>query len=179
MSRIGKVPISVPNDVKVTIDNTSVIVDGKKGKLSLNIPQGITVKQEKDQLLIGRTSEVKQVRANHGTVRANLRNMIIGLTQGHKKELEIQGVGLRANLQGNKIAFNLGFTHPVEFIIPKGVTVTVPTQTSIIIEGSDRALIGQVAAKIRALKPPEPYKGTGIRYVGEKVKKKQGKSVTK
>lgn len=179
MSRIGKVPISVPNDVKVTIDNTSVIVDGKKGKLSLNIPQGITVKQEKDQLLIGRTSEVKQVRANHGTVRANLRNMIIGLTQGHKKELEIQGVGLRANLQGNKISFNLGFSHPVEFIIPKGVTVTVPTQTSIIIEGSDRALIGQVAAKIRALKPPEPYKGKGIRYVGEKVRRKQGKSVTK
>jgi len=137
------------------------------------------VEHKNDQLVINRLSDAKQNRANHGTMRANLANMITGLTQGHKKELEIQGIGFRAQLQGDKITFNLGFSHPVEFFVPKDVQVTVPTPTSIVVEGADNISVGQVASTIRGLKPVEPYKGKGIRYVGEVVRRKQGKSVTK
>jgi len=179
MSRLGKVPIVIPKDVKVTLAGKLLTVEGKKGKLSINIPNGIDVKQEGQQLSIQRLSDVKQCRANHGTVWSNIQNLITGVTEGHKKEMEILGVGLRAQLQGSKMIFNLGFSHPVEFAVPKELKVSVPTQTSIIVEGIDKVLVGQVAAKIRALKKPEPYKGKGIRYVGEKVRRKQGKSVTK
>jgi large subunit ribosomal protein L6 len=179
MSRLGKVPIVVPKDVKVSLTGRTLTVEGKKGHLSLDIPTGIELKQENNQIQVNRISDIKQNRANHGTVWANIRNMIVGVTEGHKKEMEIQGVGLRAQLQGQKIVFSLGFSHPVEFSVPKEVKASVPTQTSIIVEGIDKTLVGQVAAKIRALKRPEPYKGKGIRYVGEKVKRKQGKSVTK
>lgn len=179
MSRIGKVPVSVPKDAKVTISNSTVLVEGNKGKLSLDIPQGIKLESMTDKIIVSRLSDIKQTRANHGTVRANLRNMIIGVTSGHKKELEIQGVGFRAQLQGKKVVLSLGLSHPVEFDSPEGIKITVPTLTSIIIEGIDKASVGQVAAKIRDLKPPEPYKGKGIRYVGEVVRRKQGKSVTK
>jgi large subunit ribosomal protein L6 len=179
MSRLGKVPIPVPKDVKVAVDGRTVKVEGKKGKLSLDIPQGIEVAQDDGRIVVTRVSDVKQNRANHGTVWANIRNMFVGVTEGPKKEMEIQGVGLRAQLQGSKIVFSLGFSHPVEFPVPKDVHVEVPTQTSIIVEGIDKTLVGQTAARIRALKRPEPYKGKGIRYVGEKVRRKQGKSVTK
>ncbi len=179
MSRIGKIPVSVPKEVKVKVEGTSVLLEGPKGKLSLNIPVGIKVAFKDDQLKIDRVSNEKQNRANHGTVRANLANMVTGLIQGHKKELEIQGIGFRAQLQGKKIVFNLGFSHPVEFDVPECVNVTVPNQTSITVEGNDNRRVGEVAAKIRALKPVEPYKGKGIRYVGEYVRRKQGKSVTK
>lgn len=179
MSRLGKVPIAVPKDAKVSLTGRILTVEGKKGHLSLNIPTGIEIKQENNQIQVNRISDIKQNRANHGTVWANIQNMLVGVTEGHKKEMEIQGVGLRAQLQGQKIVFSLGFSHPVEFSVPKEIKVSVPTQTSIIVEGIDKTLVGQVAAKIRALKRPEPYKGKGIRYVGEKVKRKQGKSVTK
>ncbi|MDP8212917.1 MAG: 50S ribosomal protein L6 [Candidatus Zapsychrus exili] len=179
MSRIGKVPVSVPKEVKVNINGGNVCLEGPKGKLDINIPNGINVEHKGEELVITRTSNAKQNRSNHGTIRARLNNMVIGITKGHKKDLEIQGIGFRAQLQGNKITFNLGFSHPVEFESPEDVTITVPTQTSISIEGTNNVSVGQTAAKIRALKPVEPYKGKGIRYVGEIVRRKQGKSVTK
>ncbi len=179
MSRIGKVPVSVPKDVKISIAQGSVKVEGQKGKSDLNIPDGIKVVLKDEQLVITRVSNVKQNRANHGTIRARLANMITGVTTGHKKDLEIQGIGFRAALEGKKLVFNLGFSHPVEFVIPEGLNVTVSNPTTISVEGPDNVLVGQVSAKIRALKPVEPYKGKGIRYAGEIVRRKQGKSVTK
>jgi large subunit ribosomal protein L6 len=179
MSRVGKVPVSVPKDVKIHLNGSRFQVEGVKGKLDFVIPHGIKVNQDQSVVTVERLSNNKQCLANHGTVRALVANMITGVAQGHRKDLEIQGLGFRAQLQGNKIVFNLGFSHPVEFEIPKDVKVQVPTQTSIIIEGADKMMVGQVAAKIRGLKPVEPYKGKGIRYVGEIVRRKQGKSVTK
>jgi len=179
MSRVGKNPVSVPKDVKVNIDASNVNIEGAKGKLSLRVPRGINVEFKDEQLMVTRTSNAKQNRSNHGTIRATLANMVVGVTEGHKKELEIQGIGFRAQLQGTKLSMNLGFSHPVEFEVPEYVKATVTKQTSILIEGPDNALVGQVAAKIRDLKRVEPYKGKGIRYLGENVRRKQGKSATK
>ncbi len=179
MSRLGKVPLVLPKEIKATVQASSVLLEGPKGKMTLDIPYGIKVELNDGVLTVTRGSDTKQNRANHGTVRAHLKNMVTGLIKGHKKELEIQGVGFRAQLQGKKISFTLGFSHPVEFEIPQGITAQVPSQTSIIIEGVDRGLVGRIASEIRAIKPPEPYKGKGIRYINEKVRRKQGKSVTK
>jgi len=179
MSRVGKNPISIPKDVKVNIDAANVNIEGAKGKLALHIPNGINVEFKNDHLTVTRVSNAKQNRANHGTIRARLANMVIGVTEGHKKELDIQGIGFRAQLQGQKLSMTLGFSHPVEFEVPELVKATVTKQTSITIEGPDNVLVGQIAAKIRDLKRVEPYKGKGIRYVGENVRRKQGKSATK
>ena len=179
MSRTGKNPVDLPKGVKVDITANKVSVEGPKGKLDLNIPHGVNVEFKDDKLTVTRISDAKQNRSNHGTIRSRLANMVVGVTDGHKKDLEIQGIGFRAQLQGKKIVFNLGFSHPVEFDVPDCVTATIPTQTSITIEGPDNVMVGQIAAKIRALKPVEPYKGKGIRYVGEFVRRKQGKSATK
>jgi len=179
MSRIGKSPVSVPKEVKVKIDPSQISLEGPKGKLTLDIPHGITVEHVENKLVVNRVSNVKQNRANHGTIRSCLSNMVVGVTAGHKKDLEIQGIGFRAQLEGKKIVFGLGFSHPVEYQIPGDVKVSLPNPTSVVIEGPDNARVGQEAAKIRALKPVEPYKGKGIRYVGEIVRRKQGKSVSK
>lgn len=179
MSRIGKIPVRVPQGIKVAVAEGHLQVEGPKGKLSLRLPQGITVEKKAEELVVNRIDDTKQARSNHGTVRALLVGMMTGVSQGHKKALEIQGVGFRAQAQKNKLVLNLGFSHPVEYEIPEGVKVSVPQPTSIIIEGVDKALVGQVAAKIRDFKRPEPYKGKGIRYVGEVVRRKLGKSVTK
>ncbi|MCK5580591.1 MAG: 50S ribosomal protein L6 [Candidatus Omnitrophica bacterium] len=179
MSRVGKVPVTVPKEVKVFIEKGIIRLEGSKGKLSFDIPHGIQIEHKDDQLIVTRASDAKQNRANHGTVRALLVNMIVGVSQGHKKDLEIQGVGFRAQMQGNKLVMSLGFSHPVEYEVSKDVKVSVPNQTSITVEGADKSYVGQVAAKIRGFKRPEPYKGKGIRYVGEVVRRKQGKSVTK
>lgn len=179
MSRIGKKPIEVPKDVKINIQAGSVQVEGAKGKLSMPVPANIVVKQENNQIVVTRTNNEKQDRANHGTTRAKIETMIEGVTKGHKKELEIQGVGFRATAQGAKILFNLGFSHPIEFDVPKDVKISVPTQLSVIVEGTDKHRVGQVASTIKMLKPVEPYKGKGIRYSGQFVRRKQGKSVTK
>ena len=179
MSRIGKIPVSVPKEAKVIIENEIIRVEGPKGKLSLSLPLGIKVEQKDGKLLLTRVSDNKQNRANQGTVRALLVNMIKGVTQAHKRELEIQGVGFRAVVAGAKLTLNLGFSHQVEYTIPAGVKVVMPKPTEIIVEGIDNALVGEVAANLRSMKPPEPYKGKGIRYVGEVVRRKQGKSVTK
>jgi len=180
MSRIGKNPIKVPKEVKVDIKTDEVRLEGSKGKLSLKIPNGINVDLAENVLKVNRASNVKQNRANHGTIQARLSKMITGVTKGHKKDLEIQGIGFRAQLEGQKINLNLGFSHSVNFDIPSGVSISVDKkQTLISIEGPDNVLVGQVAANIRKLNPVEPYKGKGIRYVGEVVRRKQGKSVTK
>ncbi len=179
MSRIGKKAIELPKDVKVNIQAGNIQVEGPKGKLNMPVPAAIVVKQENSHILVTRTRDLKQDRANHGTTRAKIATMIEGVTKGHKKVLEIQGVGLRAAAQGNKIIFNLGFSHPVEFEVPKDVKVTVPTQVSVVVEGMDKHLVGQVASTIKMLKRVEPYKGKGIRYAGQFVRRKQGKSVTK
>lgn len=179
MSRIGKIPVSVPKEVKISIAPKNVHMESGKGKLDLPLPSGIKVEFKDDKLMVSRTNDEKQSRTNHGTVRAHLVNMIDGLTKGHKKELEIQGLGFRAQLQGKKVAFTLGFSHPVEFDVPVDVKISVPTQTNIIIEGANLERVGQVAAQLRGLKPAEPYKGKGLRYLGEVIRRKQGKSVTK
>lgn len=179
MSRIGKIPLAVPKEVKLNITPTSVQVEGPKGKLSLNVPYGIKLEQKDGNVLIARTSDSKQTCSNHGTMRALLKNMIIGVTKGHNKNLEIQGLGFRAQATGQKLSMILGFSHPVDFMVPKEVKIACPKPTEIKLESIDNILLGLVAAKIREIKPPEPYKGKGIRYVGEVVKRKQGKSVTK
>jgi large subunit ribosomal protein L6 len=179
MSRLGKIPVTLPKDVKVAIEPRSVLVTGPKGKISVPVPQNIKVEQKDDKLMINRLNDAKQTKANHGTVRAHLVNMIKGVTQGHKIDLEVQGVGFRGAVQGQKLTLNVGFSHQVEYDIPNGIKVVTPKPTEISIEGLDIALVGEVAANIRGLKPPEPYKGKGIRYAGEAVRRKQGKSVTK
>ena len=179
MSRLGKIPVSVPKNVKVVLQPNIVNVEGPKGKLFLNIPSGVKLEQKEDKIIINRLNDLKQSKANHGTVRSLLVNMISGVTEGHKKDLEIQGVGFKAQIQGNKLILNLGYSHPVEFAIPNNIKVTSAKPTEISIEGIDKGLVGLVARQIRDVKPPEPYKGKGVRYQGEVVRRKQGKSVTK
>lgn len=179
MSRIGKIPIKVPKEVKINAAADVVKFEGPKGKLSLPLPAGISVDVKDGQLMVNRKGNLAQDRANHGTTHALIRGAITGVGQGHKRELEIQGVGFRAQAQGNKLTLNLGFSHPIDFPVPEGVKVTAPKPTSVVVEGVDKAAVGLVAAKIRGLKPPEPYKGKGIRYLNEVVKRKQGKAVTK
>ncbi len=179
MSRIGKIPIKVPKIVKYSFNNGAALLEGPKGKLSMNLPLGISVEQKEDQLLVKRSSHTKQNKANHGTTRALLVNIINGITQGHKKELSIQGVGFKAQMQGSNLVLNVGLSHPVSYPIPQEVKISVPNPNSIIVESIDKAMVGLVASQIRGVKPPEPYKGKGIRYIDEVVRRKQGKSVTK
>ncbi len=179
MSRIGKIPLDIPKSVKIAVNGQAVQVEGPKGKLAYDLPRGIVVEQKEEKIIITRKSNAKQNSADHGTTRAILRNMMQGVSEGHRKDLEIQGVGFRVAVQGDKLVMNLGFSHQIEYQIPKTVKVTAAKPTEISIEGVDRQVVGQVAAQIRSKKPPEPYKGKGIRYVGEVVKRKQGKSVTK
>ncbi len=179
MSRLGKIPVVCPKEVKMALDGPTVRLEGPKGKLSLSLPQGIGIEQKDGKIMVNRLAQSKQTMANHGTVRSLLVNMITGVTKGHRRDLEIQGVGFRAAVAGQKLTLNLGFSHPIDYTIPAGVKVTTPKPTEIVVEGIDNALVGEVAANLRHLKPAEPYKGKGIRYVGEVVRRKQGKSVTK
>src|ERR1700753_1131503 len=179
MSRIAKTPVSVPKNVKIAVDGNKVNVEGPKGKLSMDLPAGVKLEQKDGQLMVNRLNDTKQSKSNHGTTKRLIENMCAGVSNGHKKDLEIQGVGFRAAVQGNKRVLNIGFSHPIEYECPKDVKVTLPKPTEISVEGVDKAVVGLVAAKIRGFKPPEPYKGKGIRYVGEIVKRKQGKQVTK
>ena len=179
MSRIGKIPVNIPKGVKVVLEDARLRVEGPKGKLFLMLPSGITTEQKEDNVIVHRKFDTKQNRSNHGTIRAHLLQMIIGVTQGHKKNLEVQGIGFRVQAQGQKLLANLGLSHPIEFPVPDGIKVSTPSQTEITVEGLDKALVGQVAANLRKLKPCEPYKGKGIRYLGEVIRRKQGKSVTK
>jgi len=179
MSLIGKIPIEIPQGAKVTIEKGCVRAEGAKGKISLNVPQGILIEQKENKIFVKRAADDKQSRANHGTIRARVWNMLDGVTKGHKKELEVQGLGFRVQMQGQKMLGNFGLSHQVEFPVPEGVKISTPKPTEIVVEGVDKVLVGQVAADIRALKPSEPYKGKGIKYVGEVIRRKQGKAVSK
>lgn len=179
MSRIGKNPLVLPKEVKVSVSPDNVHMEGPKGKLDWRLPSGIKVEQKEDKLVVSRKADDKQSRSNHGTVRATLENMVKGVLKGHRKDLEIQGIGFRAAIQGPKVIFNVGLSHPVEFEVPKDVKIGVDNQTLISVEGPDLIRVGLIAAQIKAIKPVEPYKGKGIRYTGEKVLRKQGKAVTK
>ncbi|MEY4175033.1 MAG: hypothetical protein RI900_2198 [Actinomycetota bacterium] len=177
MSRIGKAPIAVPGGVDVAIDGSSVTVKGPKGTLSRDIPGAITVRREDAQLLVERPNDERQNRSLHGLTRTLVSNMVVGVTDGFSKELEIIGVGYRAEaLSPTTLRLALGFSHPVLMDAPEGITFEVPTQTRVIVRGIDKEVVGQVAANIRAVRKPEPYKGKGVRYLGEKVLRKAGKT---
>jgi len=177
MSRIGKAPIPVPSGVDVTVADRTITVKGPKGTLDRVIPGTITVRQEGSELLVERPDDERQSRAMHGLVRSLVNNMVVGVTDGFTKQLEIIGVGYRATAKGqDTLDLALGFSHPVEVKAPAGVTFDVPAPNRIDVKGSDKELVGQVAADIRKLRKPEPYKGKGVRYLGEHVVRKAGKS---
>jgi large subunit ribosomal protein L6 len=178
MSRIGKKPIELPAKVKVNVGTEgAVTVEGPKGKLSWNLPKAVRARVEGSSVSLDRDGETRQVKALHGLSRALIANMVTGVNEGFKKELEIQGVGFKAAVQGQKLNLSLGKSHPILFEIPTNVKITVAESTKITIEGADKHLVGQTAADIRAFHPPEPYKGKGVRYAGEQVRRKEGKTV--
>ena len=177
MSRVGKKPIEIPSNVKVNLDGKTVKIEGPKGKLEERMHQRMSAEVNENQLIVSRPSDNKLDKSLHGLTRSLIQNMVIGVTEGYKKELEIHGVGMRAQLQGKKIVLQLGFSHPVNYDIPEGISVVVPKPTQIEIAGIDKQLVGEVAAEIRHFYKPEPYKGKGIRYKGEHVRRKAGKTV--
>ncbi len=178
MSRIGKKIIGLPEKVSVGINEASVVtVEGPKGKLQWELPEGISVAVDGSNLKVDRKSEERRIRALHGTARSLISNMVAGVSEGFVRELEIQGVGFRAAVKGKVLDLNLGFSHPVEHPIPDDLTVTVEENTKIKVEGIDKQRVGQFAADVRSYRPPEPYKGKGVRYKGEYVRRKEGKSV--
>lgn len=177
MSRIGKRPIDIPRGVKVQKKDTTVYVEGPKGKLDYSLPPGIDVDIKDTTIAVARSADNKQQRALHGLARALIANMVKGVVEEFSKQLEIIGVGFKTQLSGKKLILNLGFSHPVEYQIPDGITIETPKPTQIMVKGIDKQAVGEVAAEIRGFYKPEPYKGKGIRYVGEYVRKKAGKTV--
>jgi len=176
MSRVGKSPIPVPSGVDVTVNGADVTVKGPKGTLSRTVPGAIAIRQDGDTLLVERPDDERQTRALHGLVRSLVNNMVVGVSQEFSKELEIIGTGYRAALQGSTLDLSLGFSHPVRVDAPDGITFEVPAPTRVVIRGIDKEQVGQVAADIRAIRKPEPYKGKGVRYLGEHVARKAGKT---
>ena len=177
MSRIGKAPITVPSGVEVKIQGRQVAVKGPKGELDIEVPGDITVRQDGEVLLVERPDDERQNRALHGLTRSLVNNMVLGVTEGFSKELQIVGVGYRAAAKGsNALELQLGFSHPVNVEAPDGITFDVPEPTRIIVSGTDKQVVGQVAADIRSYRKPEPYKGKGVRYLGEHVARKAGKA---
>jgi large subunit ribosomal protein L6 len=174
MSKIGKQPINIPRGVEVRLDGRMVVVKGPKGELIRDLPGGISVEIKDGQLIVSSSDKIKNVNALWGLMRALIFNMVKGVTDGFEKKLEIEGVGYKASLQGDKLVLSLGFSHPVEFEVPKGIELKVEKNV-ISVFGVDKELVGQTAANIRAFKKPEPYKGKGIRYQGEVVRRKAGK----
>ena len=177
MSRIGKQPIAIPPKVKVEVKGQKVHVEGPKGKLDWELPRRTSLKVQDGQIVVSREGEDAQAKALHGLSRALVNNMVKGVTDGFVKKLEIQGVGFKAAVQGNAVNLNLGYSHPLNYPIPAQVKVTVEENTKLTIEGPDKHVVGKVAAEIRGFYPPEPYKGKGVRYVGEHVTRKEGKTV--
>ena len=179
MSRIGRKPISLPKGVEIKIDGSLISVKGSKGTLEMQVMPQINVSQEDANLIVSRQSEIKTVRAAHGMTRAILNNMVTGVNSGFEKVLEIVGVGYRAQMQGKNLVLSLGFSHPVELVPPEGIEFACESPIKIVVRGIDRQLVGQVASNIRGYRPPEPYKGKGIRYSGEYVIRKAGKAGAK
>jgi large subunit ribosomal protein L6 len=178
MSRIGKLPVVLPDKVKVSASSGGkIVVEGPKGILEYQLPEGISLKQEDKSVTLTRESDHRRHKALHGTARSLISSMVRGVTEGFIKEMEIQGVGYRAAVKGDSLDLQLGFSHPISHPIPKGLKVSVDNNTLVKVEGIDRQLVGQFAAEVRSYRRPEPYKGKGIRYKGEQVRRKAGKSV--
>src|SRR2546421_8759767 len=177
MSRIGKQPVAIPEKVKVQVKDRKVFVEGPKGKPDFSLPRRTGATIENSTLLVSRQGDDAEAKALHGLTRSIINNMVKGVSEGFVKKLEIQGVGFKAAVQGKTVNLSLGYSHPLLYPIPDQVKVTVEENTKLTIEGPDKQVIGQVAAEIRAYYPPEPYKGKGVRYVGEKVERKEGKTV--
>ncbi len=177
MSRIGKVPVSIPDKVKIAINDGTVLVEGPKGKVSKSFSDVVNITVADKKLTVSPAEETRFARAMYGTARSVIAGMVKGVTEGFVKELEIQGVGFKANLKGKQLDLALGYSHPILFDIPEGIKITVTDQTKLKVEGCDKQLVGAVTANIRAYYPPEPYKGKGVRIVGERVRRKEGKTV--
>jgi len=177
MSRIGKQPILIPDKVKVDVKGQKVFVEGPKGKLDFELPRRTGAKIDGKNILVSRTGEDSEARALHGLSRSIVNNMVKGVSEGFVKKLEIQGVGFKAAVQGKVVNLNLGYSHPLNYPIPDQIKVTVEENTKVTIEGPNKQVVGQVAAEIRSFYPPEPYKGKGVRIVGERVRRKEGKTV--
>lgn len=175
MSRIGKQPIEIPAGVKVTVEDGLVRAEGPKGRLTQRVPSGIQARLEKNRLVVTRSADHRTVRALHGLTRALLANMVRGVKEGFERKLEIVGIGYRAQLQGKNIQLSLGYSHPVVFPLPEGITAEIDKQTLITLRGADKALLGQTAANLRALRKPDPYKGKGVKYAEETIRRKVGK----
>jgi large subunit ribosomal protein L6 len=176
VSRIGRKPVQIPKGVMVTLKDSTISVKGPKGELTDKVHPEITIEIKDQQVIVTRNSNEQKYRALHGLWRALIQNMILGVTQGYSKKLEIVGVGYRAEMKGRKLNLLLGYSHPILFAPPEGIKLEVPTQTSIMISGIHKQLVGLVAAKIRSFRPPEPYKGKGIKYEGEYIRRKAGKA---
>jgi large subunit ribosomal protein L6 len=177
VSRIGKLPITIPTGVKIALDSNAVRLEGPKGKLASMLPAGVTVKVDGNVVRVERGSDDRKTRALHGLTRKLIANMTVGVSQGFNRVLEINGVGYRAEVKGQEIHMTLGYSHPVVFPLPPGVTASIERQVVITLSGADRQVIGEMAAKIRSLRPPEPYKGKGIKYREEVIRRKAGKAV--
>ncbi len=177
MSRIGKQPIVIPPKVKVEVSGQKVLVEGPKGKLDWELPRRTSLKVQDGKILVARVGDDAQTKALHGLSRALVNNMVKGVSEGFVKKLEIQGVGFKAAVQGNVVNLNLGYSHPINYPIPNQIKVTVEENTKLTVEGPDKRVVGQVAAELRSFYPPEPYKGKGVRYLGEHVQRKEGKTV--
>jgi large subunit ribosomal protein L6 len=175
MSRIGKQPVRIPQGVKVQVEGLTIRAEGPKGKLAQPIPAGLTPRLADGTIVIDRQGDDRRARALHGLARALVANMVAGVTDGFERKLEIVGIGYRAQMQGKSIQLALGYSHPVLFQLPDGVTAEIDKQTAITLRGADKAVLGETAAKLRALREPDPYKGKGIRYAGEVVRRKVGK----
>jgi large subunit ribosomal protein L6 len=176
MSRIGRMPVPMPKEVKVVSDPLKVEVTGPKGLLSQPLPQGISISVDGGKIIVRRANDQRTSRALQGLTRSLVANMVTGVTQGFEKKLEIVGVGFRADLQGSTLKLTLGYSHPILYPLPKGIKVEIEKQTLLTVKGIDKQQVGIVAAQLRSIKPPEPYKGKGVRYVGERIRKKVGKT---
>jgi large subunit ribosomal protein L6 len=177
MSRIGKLPVPVPDGVEVTIDGLAITVKGPKGELSRRMPEGVTLSQDEDgAVVVTRNGDSRTERSRHGLVRSLVNNMVVGVTDGYSTALELVGIGYRAAAKGSDVELQVGYSHPVLIAAPDGIAFDIPQPTRIVVNGIDKVLVGQVAADIRKVRPPEPYKGKGIKYEGEVVRRKAGKA---
>lgn len=175
MSRVAKAPVTLPKGVSVTLNGQQVEVKGSKGTMSLHLHDLVELKQEDDQLVFSPVSDSKEAWMHTGTMRSLVNNLVVGVSEGFEKKLQLIGVGYRAQVAGNKVTLNVGYSHPIEYTLPEGVTAETPSQTEIILKSNDKQALGQAAAKIRGYRPPEPYKGKGIRYSDEHVVRKEAK----
>lgn len=179
MSRIGRRKLTIPHGVKAELTDSTVIIEGPKGSLREGVPPSLSVKIDGESILVERTAEDRRSRALHGLTRSLINNMIIGVTQGYSRSLDIVGVGYRAELSGRELTFQLGYSHKIKYPLPMGIDAEVPKPTLVVLRGINKCLLGQTAAKIRSFKEPEPYKGKGIKYTGEKIHRKVGKAGVK